>query len=1181
MALLDLSERMRDRAHFKTLLDVLCNTTHVWTLQWVCQLLRTLITQPLSLSIANDSSSLNTPEFTCTGHELRQLLIENLVARCTWFFQSTPNDISRSVALSGYTQLMAHVWHVLRSEMSPIYNSDAQTISQEANESWRDKNATVRITLSNDPELHEVAQKLIMDDPSIESTWLGITLLSSWVEEMDTQSRQLGSYTYTKMAHFIKFRDYALLLIVKIAISTLEKFLDRLPPETQPEKAQYDTLIVMTQSLILKSFKFDFDCIRYNDTLEDEYCPIPVNEVWASTVKETCMVALRFYNTFINTPQAHLAPRALEIVSYCASIKSSIFKDPTEFLNVFWKPLVDILTHRRGIYTSSPSSSSSTSSPPPSFSMESHQSPISPHHDPSLHLLSKNSTQLCQLVLRLVINFKPKDFMALFEWHQGFQQLLQFHIDLMHHGLDDSELLYCIIMSWQKLGVQFSKVLTDEGLTFLTSGCSSILKTFIITQCNIFSLSGDEDDLYGVEDAQRNRILNLLPSILSLGGRDDVMNTLLSLIQDKGTQFIDASTPTTAFPELQQSLAWLVHVTTELINKEVYKCSLKEDGHDLSLDIQLIITMFQLLQYHNEVMHQTMTCIQTQQLEYALISFLKYFGHHYARSPCIKSTWLHHQLQSQLNLHTPQQVMHVLFLKITQNFAQWHHDYKIMLSTLELLTDLVYSMVIHMDTEHITMVQDLLLHHAQLPMGVKNRMRRAIYKCLGIIVCYDEQDVEMLFSLLMGLDEKMAHVAKSLKMTSIQENGLVNGNNVLVNGNKVLVNDNDGLSHEVIQIMNELHGLMMACTQRVHFEIVFDWLHHSDYYNIVCIASIHHFSHHHWKPLWAILRWSNQMMQVDAEELQDHDQRKPYAYLLFKNTAQLHIQYANQLMQCYQQHAQPCQQQQQDETQTVVPLFDDTMIKATLLFSNCCLTWVKSIDYLVNIHTFSIYNDKLIEQWLLSTLQVLFSIDIVALQYDPALLSSVFKLLESICEHMMSDLFSPTLHQNMDVLMNVLIMLKQGLKLNCNIQLLCVKTIEHLANHVQKIQQRRGRFTLMVNILNDRHAQFITTIMFMLLDMTSIQKPLKAYMIPALVALVQLYPDQFDHLCNTIIDSQRHVDTFNSKLIEAFSHLTNRNTTLDESNRRIFQLDVSEFGDLAYSLLDVDALYAAVQPLIE
>jgi len=1114
--------------------------------------------------------------------QLRALLLPILENRVDWFCKSPAGGVPGMFALSAFAQLLARIWRICWFEI-------ADNIEIEAGESDSDDDVwlgspsmsrspaaagmnTSNVTVStgifgavaqsgddsaaDDPLLHVVAKRMILESQTIPSTLVGITVLVASIEEMAKPLPHLWPAVQRKTA--VAFRDRCLLDIFKIGLQTMQKLLVSPIPMTEPAKTQQRNLVSGTLDLMQRVFGFDFvgTC---PDESSDDLGIIHIPAAWSSVFElpETFSTFGRFYTESRASEQT----KALEIISSVVSVRSSVFgpsSGQAAFLSSFFDFLGKTITDRRGL-----------------------DEPINAHI-------------LCRLLVKLKCNFNLSQFVAVPAWKALIELIANFHIELMSSPDCNPNLVFYMMSWWQRLCASVVYLSANSEPTHLQEILPGIVHTLIKTTLKREEDYPGEEEQSLISDKQLTLVLATLPPILDISGRSEIENLIIDLFNQYGAHFasFNAYNPNSSAFDLaivERQLAFLVHLVTILSiergsslssssSSNLLKSGLIDgigDGmEELSatdqlenLEVEMVSCVFKLLQLHDERFSLHGPAGGSYSLEYSLACFLKQFSANYFGTEDVEKRKLHRVLEERHGLTTKENVLEAILSKVALNLKNWSNGTDVAKETLQLFLALVNGGNSSRLVAKSELVAQLLAHHTDLDLGPSERNRREFYRVLGRIA-FKDSEIEELYTFLAPFETKFSAMRDSLQVAKPEQLGEI--------GQSLMI------------LLCDMRGALMACHSSSGYENFFDWFYPSGYFDSVCLVAIQRYAGFDWRVVWSVLRFVEELVTNTHKRIQ-FPNASPDGHRLFRDTANLLIVLAEKIMEIpipnipYRGAAQSgmgaAAASLANDPSNVDPEVKaeiDTRYKAIMLFLRIFSRLLSGASDFANIGVFALFGDKIVSELFVASCGVLFSMDIEEAQSYPKLIDVLYIALENICVHNITDLLGADLNTASDALGQVLLLLKRGLRSKVvRIVCCCTQSLDKIAMHQYNAMHKRRRPDAPPNVFTEYHANVMGDIMFELIDLVLVDHDMIHWTLcRPLFVLIQLLPDMFGRIQNAIIKSQSQIPGRAEKLEEAFKALSQGlDSSMRAENREKFTNNALELKNTSKTLIDFNLLY--------
>lgn len=1131
MALSALADRLMHVDSLSTLTHMLASSVHVLSVHWISNIVMSIIdAHYFDITEAQKSS-------------LRGSLVDILIHRQDWFCQFPGDGPAHTFALHAFCKLLTHV-----CVLDWVYHPERlQTDDSTLKNRFATKPAP---SMTNDVSTKEidanridkVAHNLIKLDPTQNSTLVGMIVLFHLIESMYSTNMSSGKFILLDMF------TWSLFVLEKLCLVSDANTL---------ESASYQCLVSSTLDLLLRVLNYNFIC-----TVDEELGTVFVPVSWSSTLLTIDQYGLRslinFYQYSVRMNQTSSTTKTIEILSYFVSMQSCVFGTKDQqlvVLEILFEHLGNLLTTRMGLYPNSQ-----------------HASPIDhDNHRMSMNTLVNNSMMLCRVFIRMYNNFDGNMMISSQLWQPLIELLFQFHMDLLQSPACDANMIYYIFLFWSRW-FPLEKILESVNIVAIIP---TLVSTFIHTQLSRFTQeaqeSGDDNDL--LNDVQWQPILTLLSKLMHKKTRKLILNPLIALLYDYGTQFMSSKPITIDYPYnsdnvhnnanpqstlsvVARQLAFLAYLANTFYRGKVYHYVVKLtsdtssttnawneaqqqesqsmhtiDGDEvktheksITLDIDIVCCLLHILQLHDEKMTTYGQYEASHCVEQAMMVFLQNMVGEYfdLTNP---DTLLHQQLQKQFGFETKEVVLQVVLSKITMNFKYWADDVQLSYQTLQLFLRLVGDEQVCRIAAESDLVTHLLTHHTELNLGTNMRNRREFYRVLSALVFVDDQ-VDKLFAFLSPFDEKLKQLSHQLKeMESPHRDGEYDRPWV----------------EEFLITLNELRGVIMACSSSIMYEIIFDWFYQSNYYQSVCIAALHQFAQVDLRVMWSIARLCQQMIHTKQKQPTQLYKLNANAHDLFKQTAHLLVVMASNIMEAstYTHHHQASQTAHRMHTNSMSTEQQHCHSKTLMLFLSLLTTLLNGAHEFTSISLFAIYDAKIVNDLFAAAFAVIGQFDMNQAKGNQKLMLALYESLSCICRHHLGELFAVDFNTSQDTLGKVLQWLKIGLNIKFKqVNVNAITCIMWISVYQHAIDQRRGRFMNHVNIIDSHHLNILSTIMFYLLDKIVMDSTTDAIAFETLFFMVQWLPDMFHNLKSTIIDSQHDDAEMMSTLQAHFDQLT-------------------------------------------
>lgn len=1182
-ALLALAERFSSRASASELLMVLQQSTELLSVHFASGQLQQVFTEGVNSFTVADRA------------ELRQLLLPILYERVEWFCRSPTGSIPGTVALSAFASLLARVWRICWFEIADNIEVEQGSDSDDDDEPWLGplkglkhgssasnamsggmnmssnssgifgRNVTGGTNVENDdPLLHVVAKKMILESSSLPPTLVGVVVLLASVEEMGKQLPHLWPAVQRKTA--VAFRDRCLLDIFKIGLQTMQRLLVSAPPMAEPEKTQQRNLITNTLELLQRVFMFDFVGTSPDES-NDDLGIIHVPASWSSVFEnnDTLRTLVDFYNSTQAAPEQS---KALELLSSLVSVRSNLFGNSAsqiQFLGNFFDFLGKTITSRKGLDDHS-----------------------------NVHIL-------CRLLVRLKCNFTLTQFVSVPTWKDLIELISQFHIEIMNSPDCNPNVLYYVVSWWQRLSSSIPYLPPTAEPNYLASIIPGLVSTFLHSQLK------REEDYPGDEscvltDRQLPLILAALAPLLEVSGRVDIMTLTIDLFNDYGAQFSNYSLQQfrgelpMELGILERQLALLVHLVAMLAIEKGATLSgphmlasnrFLNDGIEASamdeaaaaeqmenLEIEMISCVFVLLQLHDQRFTSQGPGGGSYQLEFALASFLRQFSSSYFALDEVEKKKLQKVLEERHGMSTKEDVLEKILSKIAFNLDKWSQDKwpagqgpngtDVTKETLQLFLTLVSGTHSSKIVAKSTLVSQLLANHTTLDWGSNERYRREFYRVLGRIA-FKDSEISELHKFLLPFEDKLLVLRDELQRSNPEE----------------LYSITPMLS----QTLCDLRGALMACHTSSGYETFFEWFYPAGYYETICYTAIQRYAGYNWKIVWSVLRFVEELVTNTHKRIQ-FPGTSADGHRLFRDTAHLLISVAEKIMlipttqggavasQGFGSNSRNSMTGSTGQDESTKAL-QDVRYKAISLFLRIFSRLLIGASDFANIGVFAMFGDKVVSDLLMAACNVIFSLDMEEVQGYTKVVEVLYIALENICQHNLADLLGQDPETTSLALGQLLVIIKRGLRSKVvRVLCCCTQSLDKIGmNHYNATRKLRTRPDSNPTVFSDSHIDILGDIMFELLDLVLLDHDMIHWTLcRPLFVLVQLLPDVFNAIQRAIIDSQPPERTI--QLEEAFKALfVGVDGSMRPENREKFTTNALELKNTCKTLIDFNILY--------
>lgn len=1176
--LLALAERFSSRDSAGELLNILRQSTEVLSVHFASKQLQQVFTEGVnSFSIADRA-------------ELRRELLPILFDRVEWFCRSPTGSIPGSVALTAFAPLLARVWRICWFEIAD--NIDVEQDSDDSDdETWVGPLGGMKSSTSNggmtmsgasglgfgsgsngdggqpevdDPLLHVVAKKMILESPTLASTLVGVTVLYMSVEEMSKQLPHLWPAVQRKTA--VAFRDRCLLDIFKLGLQTLQKLLVSPTPMVEPAKTQQKSLVLNTLALLQQVFSFDFVGTSPDES-NDDLGIIHIPASWSSVFEhtDTLRTLTEFYNSTTGTEQK----KSLEILSSLVSVRSTLFGNTAGqliFLGNVFDFLGKTITTRKGLEDLN-----------------------------NIHVL-------CRLLVRLKCNFTLTQFVSVPTWKDLMEIVSLFHLEIMNSPDCNPNVLFYIMSWWQRLASSVAYLSSAAEPTHLTEIVPGLVRAFLESQLKREE-DYPEDEPSLLTDKQLPLIISAVPHLLEISGRVEIMTMVIDIFNEFGARFSNFAAQTyhgelpLELGILERQLALLVHIISMLAiergsNMATSYTSVNHssrspliDGIEGSiseeqaladqieaLEVEMISSVFTLLQLHDGRFSSQGPAAGSYQLEYALASFLRQFSSSYFALEDVEKRKLHRVLDERHEMSSKELVLNKILSKIAFNLDKWSQDKwpqgqlppgtDVTKETLQLFLALVIGAHSSRLIAKSELVSQLLANHTTLDWGSNERYRREFYRVLGRIA-FKDSEISELYKFLAPFEDKLVGLREELQRENPEELYAI--------------------APILSQTLCDLRGALTACHTPSGYETFFEWFYPAGYYETICYMAIQRYSGYNWKVVWNVLRFVEELVTNTHKRIQ-FPGTSPDGHRLFRDTAHLLIAVAEKIMQIQVPQGEPRNSASAmgfgppsggDGADNGSKSILDIRYKAISLFLRIFSRLLSGASDFANIGVFAMFGDKIVSDLLMAACNVIFSMDIEEAAGYTKVIDVLYIALENICMHNLADLLGQDASTTSAALEQVLLLLKHGLRSKIvRILCCCTQSLDKICmNHYHATQKLRTRPDSNPTVFSDSHIDLLGDIMFELLDLVLVDHDMIHWTLcRPLFVLSQLLPDVFSAIQQAIIASQ-HVSV-RAQLEEAFKALyVGVDETMRPENREKFTTNALELKNVCKTLIDFNVLY--------
>lgn len=1167
-----LSERLSSRDSASELLNILKQSSEILSVHFASKQLQQVFTEGVnSFSVADRA-------------ELRRELLPILFERIEWFCRAPVSSIPGSMALTAFAPLLARVWRICWFEIADNIDLEQDSDSDD-DDTWtgsisapkssqaggmhmsdastgvfrRTGNGEAGGPEVDDPLLHVVAKKMILENPTLPSTLVGVSVLLASVEEMSKQLPHLWPAVQRKTA--VAFRDRCLLDIFKLGLQTLQKLLVSPTPVSEPTKTQQRSLVIATLKLLQQVFSFDFvgtSPDESNDDLGIIHIPASWSVVFESP--DTLRTLTEFYNMTSGTEQKE----TLELLSSLVSVRSNLFGTSAGqliFLGNFFEFLGKTITSHKGLEDLT-----------------------------NVHII-------CRLLVRLKCNFTLTQFVSVPTWKELIELVAQFHLDIMNSADCNPNVLFYIMSWWQRLASSVAYLSATAEPTHLPDIIPSLVRSFLHSQLKREEIYPD-DEVALLNDKQLPLIISAVPQLLEIAGRTEIMTLIIELFNEFGARFSSFSQiayqgePPLELTILERQLAFLVHLVSMLA---IERGSTMASSYNLSasrlidgvegsimdeqtaadqlesIEIEMISCVFVLLGLHDERFANQGPAGGSYQLEYALASFLRQFSSNYFALDDVEKRKLQKMLDERHGMSTKEMVLNKILSKIAFNLDKWSQDKwtqdlppgtDVTKETLQLFLALVIGAHSSRLIAKSELVSQLLANHTSLDWGSNERYRREFYRVLGRIAFKDSEIAE-LHKFLEPFEIKLVELRDELARDTPEELYAI--------------------APKLSQTLCDLRGALMACHTPSGYETFFEWFYPGGYYESICYVAIQCYAGYNWKVVWNVLRFVEELVTNTHKRIQ-FPGTSPDGHRLFRDTAHLLIGVAEKIMQI------PVPQGEARSSASAMgfgpiggdPEGDsaskglvDTRYKAISLFLRIFSRLLSGASDFANIGVFAMFGDKIVSDLLMAACNVIFSMNMEEAQGYTKVIDVLYIALENICMHNLADLLGQDAAVTSAALGQVLLLLKRGLRSKVvRILCCCTQSLDKICmNHYHATQKLRSRPDSNPTVFSDNHIDLLGDIMFELLDLVLVDHDMIHWTLcRPLFVLVQLLPDVFGAIQQAIIASQ-HLNV-RQQLEEAFRALyVGVDRTMRPENREKFTTNALELKNTCKTLIDFNVLY--------